>query len=549
MNIALAQINTKAGDIAFNKDKIIGCISRAMNNHIDLLVFPQLSISGGPLYDIAGMPDFIDKCYAALEDICSAATDIDVLVGMPVVSGDDTFNAAVHISRGTVKGYYSKAMPFDRSELPFFAGVDSPYFYDEEALEQEGMPEYMIMCGNKKVLISLGDDLQFIDTLPCFTPSERDERPDCIVHMAQKVFFHDIIEDDLEYLSGLAADLQVPLVSVNGVGGNTDVVFYGSSAVFNAKGQLIRKLKNFEEDFAEVDLSPDFRNKIISLPVKSASAKVRHAYKAIALGMKDFFEKQGFTSACLGLSGGIDSAVVAAIAVDVLGPDRVYAVMMPSRFSSEHSVSDARQLAKNLGISCDKISIEPVYDVFISSLNPVFKGLPFSVAEENLQARIRGTLMMAVSNKFGHLLLNTTNKSEAAVGYGTLYGDSCGALSLLGDLYKTEVYELAEYINRNGEIIPKNIILKAPSAELREGQKDSDSLPEYDVLDKILYHLIEDNMSVLEVMSEGFELESVQRAACLLKSAEHKRHQFAPVIKVSRCTLGKDRIIPIVSNY
>ncbi len=549
MNIALAQINTKAGDIAFNKDKIIGCISRAAGRHADLVVFPQLSISGGPLYDISGMPDFIDKCYAALEDICTAAADIDVLVGMPVVSGDDTFNAVVHVSRGAVKGYYSKAMPFDRSELPFFSGVDSPYFYDEDTPEQEGMPEYMIVCGNRKILISLGDDLQFIDTLPCFAASERDDRPDCIVHMAQKVFTHDIIEDDLEYLSGLAADLHVPLVSVNGVGGNTDVVFYGSSAVFNAKGQMIRKLKNFEEDFEEVDLSPDARNKILNLPAKSASAKVRHAYKAVALGMKDFFEKQGFVSACLGLSGGIDSAVVAAIAVDVLGADRVHAVMMPSRFSSDHSVSDAQRLAGNLGISCEKVEIEPIYSSFISALEPMFKGLPFSVAEENLQARIRGTLMMAVSNKFGHLLLNTTNKSEAAVGYGTLYGDCCGAISLLGDLYKTEVYELAEYINRNGEIIPENIIRKAPSAELREGQKDSDSLPEYDVLDKILYHLIEDNMSVMEVMAEGFDLGAVQHAARLLKAAEYKRQQFGPVVKVSRCTLGKDRIIPIVSNY
>ena len=276
---------------------------------------------------------------------------------------------------------------------------------------------------------------------------------------------------------------------------------------------------------------------------------MRHTYKAIALGVKDYFGKSGFTSACLGLSGGIDSAVVAAIAVDVLGADNVRVLMMPSQFSSGHSVTDAMKLAENLGIKCEKVEIEPIYNSFMKGLEPIFQGLPFSLAEENLQARIRGTLMMAISNKFGNLLLNTSNKSEIAMGYGTLYGDTNGALSILGDVYKTEVYALAEYINHKGEVIPRSIIEKEPSAELREGQKDSDSLPVYDILDGILYRLIEEGMSLMEVAAEGYDMEVVSKVSKLLKASEHKRYQLAPALRVSKCTLGKDRVIPIVSRY
>lgn len=549
MNVAVSQLNPTVGDIQSNKEKIIEHINRATGKGADLIVFGEMALSGTPTYDIVNMTDFVDKCYSALSDIAEAAANIDVLVGMPTVSGDDTFNSVAYIREGKVVDFFSKAMPFSRDELPYYAGIDSPSFFDENESQTDELPEHIITVDGYKMLIMIGDDLQFINSLQCFdTPRTK---PDFIMHLAARPYSHGALEEDIELLSSVAKENEVPLVSVNLVGGNTDIVYYGSSVIFNKQGQMIKRLKNFEEDFDITDLSSENirRHKSINLPVQSASSKVRHTYKAIALGVKDYFGKSGFTSACLGLSGGIDSAVVAAIAVDVLGADNVRVLMMPSQFSSGHSVTDAMKLAENLGIKCEKVEIEPIYNSFMKGLEPIFQGLPFSLAEENLQARIRGTLMMAISNKFGNLLLNTSNKSEIAMGYGTLYGDTNGALSILGDVYKTEVYALAEYINHKGEVIPRSIIEKEPSAELREGQKDSDSLPVYDILDGILYRLIEEGMSLMEVAAEGYDMEVVSKVSKLLKASEHKRYQLAPALRVSKCTLGKDRVIPIVSRY
>ena len=272
-------------------------------------------------------------------------------------------------------------------------------------------------------------------------------------------------------------------------------------------------------------------------------------HDALVLGIRDYFEKLGFKKAVLGLSGGIDSALVLCLAAEALGKDNVLSLLLPSGFSTEHSLADARQLCGNLGTKYETVPIESNYQSFLQTLNPFFKDLPFSVAEENLQARVRGVLLMAFSNKFGYILLNTTNKSEAAVGYGTLYGDMCGGLSVIGDIYKTQVYELCKYINRDEEIIPKNILTKAPSAELRPNQKDSDSLPEYDVLDKILFQYIENRKGTKEIIALGFDKDLVARVLKLVNTNEYKRQQTPPVLRVSPKAFGQGRRLPIVGKY
>lgn len=546
MNIAICQLNFTVGDINGNTEKIIEQIEIHKNMGVDLVLFPEMSISGLPLYDMVDSPNFIDKCYSALSEIAETTKDIAVLLGMPTISGDDTFNSVVYLKNGVVADYFSKAMPTSRDEMPYFAGVDSPTFYDEQSSEQneEFMPIYTISVAGQTALVIVGEDIGFLNEMDTTVDY------DIIIQIASRHYSHGVIEEDLDFLSVIAKELKVPLITCNAVGASTDIVYYGASAAFNDMGCRIVKMSNFEEDVQIVATSAkSIQNyKTIKISPSTSSSQVRHDYKAIVLGLRDYFEKSGFKTACLGLSGGIDSAVVLAVAVDALGAENVRVLMLPSHFSSSHSVSDSVKLAKTLGVKCEMVEIEPIYTQFINSLSTVCGNTPFSVAEENLQSRIRGTILMFLSNKFGNLLLNTTNKSEACMGYGTLYGDTNGAISILGDLYKTEVYALAEYINRGGEVIPRSIIIKAPSAELRPDQKDSDTLPEYDILDKILYHLIEENMSVMEVASEGYDIELVSKINKAIKNNEHKRYQLAPSIRLSKCVLGKDRVMPIVSK-
>lgn len=469
------------------------------------------------------------------------------LIGMPTGDGDDVFDSVCVVAGGKMADCCSKAMPLSRDEAGRFSGMDAPGFDSPD----DGMPQYTIKTEHGDILVVIGDDIQFIDTLDCFSSEETS--PDLIVHLAAKRFAHSIIEEDAENYSALARTLKTPIVSCGIVGGSVDTVYHGGSMVFDKDGTMLLKMKNFVEDSVIVDF--DNRHGFTGLfkrplPVDGKSARARHAYRAMVTAIRDYFAKSGFKRATIGLSGGIDSAVVAAIAVEALGPQCVQGVTMPSRYSSEGSVSDSLQLAANLGIKCEKLPIEDVFSASLDTLAPLFGDAPFSVAEENMQSRIRGILLMAVSNKFDTLVLNTTNKSEAAMGYGTLYGDTNGALSILGDLYKTEVYDVAEYINRNGEIIPMSIMEKAPSAELREGQKDSDSLPAYDVLDSVLYCLIEENMSVMDCAAEcDVPVDTVVWIDKMLKINEYKRHQLPPIVSLSRMTLTRDRCMPLIVRY
>lgn len=359
------------------------------------------------------------------------------------------------------------------------------------------------------------------------------------------------------------AKYKLPMIYCNAVGAQTEVIFDGGSMVMDKEQNLVLEMPYFKEDLQSVVLREadmGFENAITKkamdipslqdIPVQfNERHNIHLVYEALLSGIRDYFSKMGFRQAIVASSGGIDSAVVLAVASAALGPENVRALLMPSQYSSGHSVSDAEQLSKNLGNAYDILPIQPVYEVMMHTLEPVFKDLPFSVAEENLQSRVRGNLVMALANKFGYILLNTSNKSELATGYGTLYGDMAGGLGVLGDLYKQQVYELARYINREQEIIPAHILEKAPSAELRPGQKDSDSLPDYAVLDPILYQYIERRQGPKEITAMGYDAALVSRILRMVNNNEYKRNQFCPIIRVSPKAFGVGRRVPIVGKY
>ena len=390
------------------------------------------------------------------------------------------------------------------------------------------------------------------------------QQPDLMINLSASPFDYTHAEDRLAMVKANVKKYNLPMLYCCGVGSQTEVVFDGGSLVFDKNANLIAEGKYFEEDFIEVNLSEnglfeeevhqsemDVPSEELTPPHYDPDLNIDRIYNALVMGIRDYFDKLGFKKAILGASGGVDSALTQALAVAALGKENVHAILMPSQFSSNHSVSDAERLSINLGNQYDIIPIEPIYDAFMQQLKPHFKDLPFNVAEENIQARGRGNLLMAMANKFGYILLNTSNKSELSVGYGTLYGDMAGGISVIGDVYKMQAYRLCEYINKKEgkEIIPQNIIDKAPSAELRPDQKDSDSLPEYMDLDTILYQYIELRKGPKEIMAMGYDEALVNRILKMVNRNEYKRNQFCPIIRVSFKSFGVGRRIPIVGKY
>ncbi|MDP2890531.1 MAG: NAD+ synthase, partial [Bacteroidota bacterium] len=367
--------------------------------------------------------------------------------------------------------------------------------------------------------------------------------PELVINLSASPFSYNQENSRKNILIKNAIKYQLPILYVNQVGAQTELVFDGGSFFLDKYGIIQEELNYFEEDFRIID------TEIPSGNLQPKTETIEKIHHALVLGIRDYFTKMGFKKATLGLSGGIDSALVLVLAVEALGNENVRGLLMPSRFSSDHSVNDALQLAENLGIQYETIPIQPMVDSFEQSLSEVFSGLSSDVAEENIQARTRGILLMAISNKFGNILLNTTNKSECAVGYGTLYGDMNGGLSVLGDVYKTDVFKMARWINRNQEIIPENSILKPPSAELRPDQKDTDSLPDYDMLDQILFDYIELNLSPEEIIARGFDEATVLRTVRMVNNNEYKRFQAPPIIRVSSKAFGFGRRIPLVAIY
>jgi NAD+ synthase (glutamine-hydrolysing) len=564
MKILLAQQNYHIGNFERNRDKIIEGIRKAKEEGAELVLFPELSICGYPPRDFVEFNDFINQCYATIDEIKQHTSEIGVLVGSPAWNprkeGKDLFNAAFLLFENEIKGEIHKTL------LPTYDVFDeNRYFepaFDWKCLEFKG----------KKLAVTICEDIWNLGDNPLYrtTPMEKliGERPDYMLNLSASPYNYaqDTVRKSI--MEAHVAKYNLPMLYCNTVGAQTEIVFDGGSLVYDINGRLVKEMKYFEEDYAVVDMNELCKKVDKPAPSKkyyysanevgketdtlhylTDEKNIHEMHGAIILGVRDYFQKMGFKKATLGASGGIDSAVVQAVASEALGKENVHVLLMPSEFSSDHSVSDAEQLSKNLGNQYDIVPIKDIYNSFINTLDPVFKGAPFGIAEENIQSRVRGNLLMALANKFGYILLNTSNKSELATGYGTLYGDMAGGLSVLGDMYKMQVYAMAKYINREREIIPANIITKAPSAELRPNQKDSDSLPEYPVLDKVLYQYIELRKGPKEIIALGFDPALVARILKLVNTNEYKRNQFCPIIRLSSKGFGVGRRLPIVAKY
>lgn len=544
MKIALAQLNYHIGNFEYNTNKIIEHIELAKAKGADLVVFAELAICGYPPRDFLEFDEFIDLCEKAAEEIAKHCVGIACIVGLPVkneiLAGKDLYNAAYFLEDGQLKRVVKKAL------LPNYDVFDE-YRYFEPASHFE-----CVDFKGVKIAVTICEDLWNINNNPLYISSPMDElirqKPKLMINIAASPFSYLHDEERVVVLSDNAKQYNMPLLYVNQVGAQTEIIFDGGSLAFDAKGNLIDEMPYFEEAVRIYE----FEDNVIKgyEPMQhQAVPDIEQIYEALVLGIKDYFTKSGFSKAVLGLSGGIDSAVVCALACRALGAENVMAVLMPSKYSSDHSIQDALDLVNNIGCMHEIIPIKEAADAFDSIMAPAFEGLPFNLTEENIQARCRGVIVMAMSNKFGYILLNTSNKSECAVGYGTLYGDMCGAIGVIGDVYKTQVYQLAHYINKDGIVIPENSIVKPPSAELRPGQKDSDSLPDYDVLDKILFEYIELKRSSSGIIAQGYDEALVRRIIKMVNSAEFKRYQTPPILRVSPKAFGMGRRMPIVGKY
>ncbi len=551
MKIALAQLNLHVGNFENNAKKIISTLQKAKKQQIDLVVFSELTVSGYPPLDLLEQHDYITKCEQTLNIIAQQCIGVAAIVGSPSINplpkGKKLFNAAFLLADGAIQNKIYKTL------LPTYDIFDEYRYFEPN--DEYKLFEYK----GEKIALTICEDLwakqpsAYIGAKGAlYKKSPMDEliklKPDYIINIAASPFSYNQGKVRTQVLVDNAEKYRVPLLYVNQVGANTEIIFDGDSMVLNANGTIIHRLKTFEEDYKIIDTG-ELKRSQLTEEKKTDDNYIAKIHEALILGIRDYFAKTGFKKATLGLSGGIDSAVVVSLAVEALGSENVRVLLMPSKYSSDHSITDARELADNLGIHYDIVPIQPVVNAFEETLSEQFKGLPTDVTEENIQARTRGILMMAISNKFGNILLNTSNKSEAAVGYSTLYGDMNGGLSVLGDVYKTDVFKLARYINRNGEIIPENSIVKPPSAELRPDQKDSDSLPEYELLDAILFQYIEQKLSASEIIEQGFDAEVVNKVLRLVNINEYKRFQFPPILRVSSKAFGFGRNMPLVAKY
>ncbi len=546
LRIALAQLNYHVGNLTFNKNIILDKIHQSINQNVDLLVFSELSLCGYPPLDLLNYEHFIENCNSDLKQIAKHCKNISVIIGAPTVNpdvnGKNLFNSAVLIQNGEITEIRNKSL------LPTYD------IFDEYRWFEQNKSFACVEVKGVKIALTICEDLWNMDADPLYTNWPMNElvkeSPSLMVNIAASPFNFNHEEERKNILRKNVSNYHLPLVYVNQIGANTDVVFDGGSLAMNADGTIIKELDYFKEDFLIVDFDTTTKSFTTDKKVNyETPSKISKINNALILGIKDYFGKSGFKKAIVGLSGGIDSAVVLSLAAEALGSENVHAVLMPSEFSSQHSIDDALHLVEKLKCSHEIISIADIFNRYEGALEESFKETSFNVAEENIQSRIRGTLLMAISNKFGYILLNTSNKSELAVGYGTLYGDMNGGLSVIGDLYKTEVYELANYINRKNEVIPLNTITKAPSAELRPNQKDSDSLPDYELLDAILFEYIEKTKSVHAIIQKLNNVDVVTKVVRMVNANEWKRHQFAPIIRVSTKSFGRGRRMPIVAKY
>ncbi len=567
LRIAMCQLNTRVGDLAGNAERIVDALREAEAHGADLAVFPELAITGYPPEDLLLKPGFVADNQAALAVVAAATRDCAAVVGF-VDAGRDLYNAAAVCAHGKVQVTYHKR------ELPNYA------VFDEQRYFARGeMTPSLALIGGVRVGVSICED--------AFNPNgpiaaQAAGGAELVVNINASPYYANRLAERERMLSTRALDASCALVYVNVVGGQDELVFDGASMAFDAHGTLLARLPQFEErvDVVDLEATSTFRKRLLDprgrasgvpLPVVHVSdapradvadvargtvcqplPPAREVYEALVTGTRDYVRRNGFTDAVIGLSGGVDSSLVAAIATDALGADHVHGVLMPSRFSSDHSVSDAEKLAVNLGIEHRTITIEPAHTALLDMLAPSFAGLDPDITEENLQSRIRGVVLMALSNKYrGWIVLTTGNKSESAVGYSTLYGDTAGGFAVIKDVPKLLVYELCRDRNARAgrSVIPEDVLTKPPSAELRPDQVDSQSLPPYEILDPIIEAYVEDDLTRAQMVERGFDPSLVERITRLIDTAEYKRRQTPPGVRVTPKAFGKDRRVPITNAY
>jgi NAD+ synthase (glutamine-hydrolysing) len=568
LRVAAAQINVTVGDLAGNVERILAGIGAAEAAGADLVAFPELAITGYPPEDLLLRPAFVAEAQRALEKVAARTGRTAAVVGFPLAERD-LFNAAAICAGGTVRGVYRKWL------LPNYGVFDEARYFSRSE-----DPGSLFVVGGVRVAVSICEDV-WTPTGPI--AAQAAGGAELAVNINASPYYAGRIAERAVMLATRAADHSVPILYVNLVGGQDELVFDGGSCVFDESGHLLARAKQFEEDLLVVDLDvrPTFRKRLLDprgrasrppLPevrisdaravqgqpvaapprpprLETACGPEAEVWSALCLGTGDYVRKNRFADVVIGLSGGIDSSVVAAVAVDALGPEHVTGVLMPSRYSSDHSVTDAEELAANLGIRTLTVAIEDVHRAFLELLAGPFAGTEPGLAGENLQARIRGTLLMSLSNKFNWLVLTTGNKSEMATGYSTLYGDMAGGFAVIKDVEKTLVYDLARWRNRHAVVIPENVLEKPPSAELAPGQVDADSLPPYEVLDAVLEGYVEGDRSVTELEADGHDPAVVRRVARLVDVSEYKRRQAPPGVRVSPKAFGKDRRLPITNGW
>jgi NAD+ synthase (glutamine-hydrolysing) len=573
IRIALAQINTTVGDFAGNTAKIVSRIEEARAAGADIVAIPELAIPGYPPEDLLLRPQFVAANRRSLDQVVAASRGITAIVGF-VDKTSDIHNAAAVIHDGELKGVYHKTY------LPNY-GV-----FDEYRYFKSGETAPVFLHGDIPVGVNICEDIWYPGGP---TQVQALAGAQLIINISASPYYSEKGQDRERMLATRAEDNAVALAYVNLVGGQDELVFDGASLIFDERGRLLARGKTFEEDLVVADINTErvFKERLhdprrrqeridffsegmraeqFTLSEKSGAAaerpklaphiaprlsRVEEVYKALVVGTRDYVRKNGFERVVIGLSGGVDSALVACIAADALGPEQVSCVFMPTRFSSSESGRDAEALARNLGVNYQVIAIEDTFKQYLEMMRPAFAGTPAGVAEENLQARIRGNILMALSNKFGALVLSTGNKSEVSVGYSTLYGDMCGGLMVIKDVPKMLVYELCEHVNRRGPtpVIPEYIITRPPSAELRENQTDQDSLPPYEILDAILERYVEDDMSLEAIVADGYDEQTVRWVVRQVGINEYKRRQAAPGIKVTTRAFGRDRRMPITNKF
>jgi len=542
MRVALAQLNPTVGDVDGNAARILEAARAAHGQGATLVVFPELALAGYPPRDLLERSLFVRRIRESLDELARALPPLTALIGFvepnPDRTGRPAFNSAALVEHGRVVGTYRKRL------LPTYD------VFDEDRHFEPGSAPFVFEHAGRKVGVTICEDLWTAGSEEAVRyhaePLEETlaAGAELVVNLSASPFTLTKREFRVRLFAAHAERHGVPIVFVNQAGGNDDLIFDGHSLAVDRCGRLLHECTEFDTDLAVVDPFADGSG---STPRPLEEPEI--VRRALELGLRDYVRKCGFSSVTLGLSGGIDSAVVAVLAAEALGPDRVSAVAMPSRFSSPASLEDARAIADAVGLRLQTVPIEPMFAAYLAALRPIFADRPFDVAEENLQARIRGALLMAVSNKFGPLLLATGNKSEIAVGYATLYGDMCGGLAPIGDLVKRRVYELARRLNILAPRIPERVLARPPSAELRPDQKDEDSLPPYALLDRVIELHVDQGLDLPELVAAGIDHAHAERIVRLVESAEYKRRQGAPILKLTRKSFGPGRRLPIASGW